>query len=125
MKNRLKNAVYMVCAFFFLFLGMIGVVIPLLPTTPFLLTAAFFFAKGSQRFNRWFLSTRLYQNHLEEFLKTRAMTRQKKLWIVIPVSLMLFVTAALAQKTILRVVIFVLVMVIYYYFAFRIKTIRE
>lgn len=54
--------------------GAVGVVLPLLPTVPFLLLASFFFAKGSDRFHNWFKSTKLYKNHLESFEKNRSMT---------------------------------------------------
>ena len=125
MKKSLSNALYMVPAFFFLFLGAVGVVIPILPTTPFLLLAAFFFTKGSPRFNRWFLRTALYRNHLEDFIRTRSMTLRKKLFIVIPVSLMLFVTAWMMDKIALRVFILTLVLFIWYYFTFQIRTIKD
>ena len=48
-------------------LGGIGVVLPVLPTVPFLLVASFCFAKGSDRFNNWIKSTGLYKNNLESF----------------------------------------------------------
>ena len=53
------------------------------------------------------------------------MTRRKKLYIVIPVSLMLFATAWLTSKTALRALILSLVLVIFYYFTFQISTIKD
>ena len=48
-------------------LGAVGAAVPLLPAFPFLMLAAFCFARISRRLNDWFLSTRLYKNNLESF----------------------------------------------------------
>lgn len=119
------NIIYIILAFLFLGLGFLGVVLPILPTTPFLLLASYFFSKGSPKFNRWFLSTKLYKNHLEDFIETRSMTLKKKLCITIPVSTMLFFTAYRMDKTYTRIIIISLILFIYYYFSFQIKTVKE
>ena len=64
---KISKPFWIALGFIALALGAIGVPLPLLPTTPFLLLAAFCFAKGSERLNHWFKSTRLYKNHLESF----------------------------------------------------------
>ena len=65
--------IYLTLAFLCLICGSVGIVIPGLPTTPLLLAASFFFAKGSDRFHRWFLGTKLYHKHLESFVQHKTM----------------------------------------------------
>ena len=83
---------FIILGFIFVGIGVIGIAVPILPTTPFLLLASFFFAKGSKRFHDWFMSTKLYKKHLESFVKSRAMTLKSKLSILLPVSAMLIIT---------------------------------
>ena len=62
--------------------GTVGVVVPILPTTPFYLLAAMCLAKGSRKLHGWFLSTKLYKKHLEGFVQKRAMSWKAKLSII-------------------------------------------
>lgn len=52
----LKKTLLMGLGHFFLILGIIGIVVPGLPTTPFLLLAGYFYSKGSERFHHWLLA---------------------------------------------------------------------
>ena len=125
MKSKFLKIIYIVLAFVFLGLGVLGVIIPVLPTTPFLLLASYFFAKGSERFHKWFLSTKLYQNHLADFLRTRGMSLKRKLSILLPVSTMLIVTAILINSLYVRVGICIIIVFKYYYFFAHIRTIGK
>ncbi|MTQ98416.1 DUF454 family protein [Pseudoflavonifractor sp. BIOML-A6] len=117
--------VYLALAFLFLAVGAVGVVLPVLPTTPFLLVAGACFARGSERFHRWFLGTRLYQKHLDSFVKSRAMTLRTKLCILLPASGMLILAMVLVPILPMRIFILCLIAFKYFYFFTRIKTIRE
>lgn len=88
MKKAL-NAVCVVLAFLCLGIGCIGIVLPFLPTTPFLLLALVLFAKGSERFHRWFLSTGIYKKYLEDFVATRSMKRSVKKRVITVVTILL------------------------------------
>ncbi|MFV0351768.1 MAG: YbaN family protein [Oscillospiraceae bacterium] len=114
---------YIALGFIFFALGAVGAFIPVLPTTPFLLAASFFFAKGSQRFNRWFLSTKLYKNHLESFVATRSMTLKTKICLLAFASIMLLIAFFMMSNIYGRIFILCLIAFKYYYFIFRIKTI--
>jgi len=72
--------------------GAIGVFLPLLPTTPFLLLAAFLYARSSQRFYDWLVGNRWIGDYLRRYYERRCMTRRHKtatvafLWIVLALS---------------------------------------
>jgi len=59
--------------------GAVGVFVPLLPTTPFLLLAAFLFARGSKRLHAWLLGNRLFGGYIRRYIERRSMTRRHKL----------------------------------------------
>lgn len=80
-------------------LGVVGVFVPLLPTTPFLLLAAYLYARSSDRFYRRLLGNRWIGGYLRRYYEQRSMTRRHKaftlvlLWTVIALSAALAVDA--------------------------------
>ena len=86
------------CGLLALALGLIGVVLPLLPTTPFLLLAAFCFFHGSARLHCWLESHPWMGKQLRLWREQRAISRTVKLsaiiylWLTISISIGFFVT---------------------------------
>lgn len=124
LKSNFMKALYIFLGFFFVGLGGLGVVLPVLPTTPFLLLASYFFAKGSERFNKWFISTKLYKNYLEDFIRDRAMELKTKIKILLSASAMLLLAAYMVDILPFRIFIGFIFIYKYYYFARRIRTIK-
>jgi uncharacterized membrane protein YbaN (DUF454 family) len=75
-----------------LLLGLVGVVVPVLPTTPFLLLAAYCFARSSARAHRWLLTNKVFGRQLRDYLEGRTLPAKVKvgvlvvLWAVMAVS---------------------------------------
>ena len=65
---KIKKALWACLGCLGVALGAIGVVVPVLPTVPFLLLAAFSFARSSEKLQSWFVGTRLYKNNLESYV---------------------------------------------------------
>jgi len=64
-------------------LGAVGVVLPLLPTTPFLLLAAYAFARSSERWHRWLMEHKLFGPMINDWNRYGAIDRQTKIVSII------------------------------------------
>lgn len=60
-----------------------GAVLPLLPTTPFLILAAICFTNSSRKFKIWLESTQIYKNYVENLKKYKGYTMKEKIRILI------------------------------------------
>ena len=122
-RKKIINGIFIALGFICAGIGAVGVVLPILPTAPFLLLASVCFAKGSQKFHNWFKSTKLYKNNLESFEKDRSMTMKTKLCILLPVSALMLMAFFMMNNLPGRITLAVLIMIKYWYFIFMIKTI--
>jgi len=59
-------------------LAVVGIVLPLLPTAPFLLLAAFFFARSSSRLHNWLLSHPTFGPFIDDWNTSGAIRPQAK-----------------------------------------------
>jgi uncharacterized membrane protein YbaN (DUF454 family) len=78
-RSRLLRWVLIAAGFIALALGVIGLFLPLLPTTPFILLAAACFARSSQRFHRWLLANRIFGPMVREWETHRSIPYRTKL----------------------------------------------
>lgn len=122
----MKKTIYLIIGFIGLILGAIGVVVPLLPAFPFLLMAAYGFAKSSKRLHTWFIATRLYKDNLESYVKGEGMTMKTKIRIMITVTILMTIGFIMMHKVFIGQIILGLVWLFHIiYFLFGIKTIKS
>ena len=90
-------------------LGIVGIFVPVLPTTPFLLLAAACYARGSQRFCGWLLNNKWFGRYIRNYLERKGIPLRVKvvtvtlLWITIGVSVA-FAVETLVLKLILVII---------------------
>ncbi len=90
-------------------IGIVGIFVPLLPTTPFLLLAAACYLRSSQKFYGWLLNNRFIGAYLRNYLQGKGMPRKIKiitvllLWVTITCSI-IFAVQGLIIRVLLLVV---------------------
>lgn len=92
--------------------GIIGIVLPILPTTPFFLVTAYAFNKGSKRFSNWFLKHTIVQKYVADL----QMTKMKKWVLNISVDGILMVYIFIVDVMIIRILLILLIISKHYVF---------
>lgn len=100
-----------------LLLGIIGVVLPVLPTTPFLLLAGFCYARSSAAFEKWLRSSKLYQLYVADYAETKTIPKARKNRITWQILLLMGISIFLAPIVWVKVgLVGLLIFILYYLF---------
>ena len=75
----MSRYIYLAFGWLFLIIGIIGIVVPLLPTTPFLILTAFCFSKGSERMHMWLLNHKVFGPPINEWNQKGVIRRKYKI----------------------------------------------
>ena len=95
----------------FLALGLIGIPLPLLPTTPFLLVAAACYLRGSRRMYDWMMTNKYFGAYLRDYLEGKGVAITAKvaalsaLWAVIAFSAVFATESAIVRVGLLAVAV--------------------
>ncbi len=120
----MKKIIFMIIGFIALAFGLIGILVPLFPTVPFLLLASIMFAKSSDKVNSWFKSTKIYQNHLESYVNKQGMLLNTKLKIMLMVTILLGIACIMMKDVFIGQIVIIVVWICHIlYFTFKVKTI--
>ena len=122
--NRIKKIIFVIVGFISLLLGIIGTVLPILPTVPFLLLASYCFARGSNKFEVWFKSSKIYKKYLENFILNKSMTLKQKIYISTFADIMIAFPLVILNNLYIKLFLIIIIIFKYYYFIFKIKTIK-
>ncbi len=89
-------------------LGTIGIFLPLLPTTPFLLLAAACYLRSSERFYNWLVSHPLLSKYLLAYLDGKGIPRKAKIYTTLPLWVSLTISAWLVPIAWVRIALVVI-----------------
>ena len=125
MKNDILNKILVGSGSFFLLIGIIGIFVPILPTTPFLLLAAACYARGSKKCYNWLINNKWFGDYIKNYQEGRGIPLTVKLltisllWITIVFSIIVIVTNYLIQIILIIIAIAITIHI------FTIKTMKK
>lgn len=86
MTEHLKRTIFLVLGSLFFIVGLVGVLLPILPTTPFMILSAACFAESSPRFHKMLLNNRWFGEDLRRWESNKTMkraTKKRATWVII------------------------------------------
>lgn len=101
--SSFKKGIFVVAGTISLALGAVGVFLPILPTTPFLLLSAACYYRGSERMHRWLLNNKLFGRYIRDYKEGKGISQMGKiftlflLWITICYSALFLVNNYIVQ----------------------------
>lgn len=124
-EKSMKKTIYMVLGFLFLGIGIVGIYLPLLPATPFLLISSYFFARGSKKFNDYFISTKLYRENIEPIKEKKGLSLNRKFKILFMITIFIGISIFFMKNINGRIALVLVLLFHYLYFFIRVKTVKE
>jgi uncharacterized membrane protein YbaN (DUF454 family) len=104
MLTRAARITWLVVGFVALALGALGIALPLLPTTPFILLAAFAFAQSSEKLHQWLLDHNVFGPLIDNWQRHGAISRRAKLLSVVSMAAVLVISVAMALPMVVIIV---------------------
>jgi len=106
-------------------LGIIGIFVPVLPTTPFLLLAAACYARSSQRFYGWLLNNKWFGNYIRNYLERKGVPLKVKVLTITLLWITIGISAAFAVQTLVIRLILVLIAIAASIHVLSIRTLKQ
>ena len=107
--------IYFIIGILSLGMGVLGIVLPVLPTTPFLLLAIACFSRSSKRFEDWLYHTKMYQIYVADFRETGSISKERKKKVIVSIYILMGISIYLAPTIWVKLGLFVLTIFITYY----------
>jgi uncharacterized membrane protein YbaN (DUF454 family) len=80
--NKIARGTLIVAGTIFVGFGVVGIFLPILPTTPFFLLAAACYARSSERFYYWLLHNKWFGNYIKNYREGKGISLAVKLWTI-------------------------------------------
>lgn len=119
------KSIYLLAGCLSLFLGLIGVILPVLPTTPFLLLAGYCFARSSKSLEESLKKSKLYTYYAKDYATSRSIAKSKKKAIIIQIYILMGISIYFAPLLPVKIFLGLLTVFITYYLFWAIPDKKE
>lgn len=103
---KLKKIFLIISGSFFIFLGTIGIFIPILPTTPFILLAAACYIKSSEKLYNWLTSNKIFSKYIKNYSLKKGMTKNTKLKVILLGLLAIIISSFFTYNTNEKIILY-------------------
>ncbi|MGB9697622.1 MAG: YbaN family protein [Ignavibacteria bacterium] len=107
--SGLKKGIFLIAGFFFTGIGILGIFTPILPTTVFLLIAAYFFSRSSERLYGWLLNSKISGSYIKAYREGKPIPLISRitsiifLWVMLSLSIVVFVKSIVIRILLIAV----------------------
>lgn len=112
---------YLLAGILSLLLALIGVILPILPTTPLVMLSCYCFSKSSDKFHIWLINSNIYKKYAKDFIENKTLTFRRKVILLSFASTMLLFPLIILDFA-FKLIIIALYIYLYYYFIYKIST---
>jgi len=124
--NPIIKALWVIAGSVFVVLGAFGVILPGLPTTPFLILAAACYIRSSQRLYDWLIANKTFGPYLKDYREGKGIPRRaKKIALVMMTIFVGYAVLFALDDLIVRIVVLILGMIGFYYVAYRVPSAKD
>ena len=124
--NPIIKALWVIAGSVFVVLGAFGVILPGLPTTPFLILAAACYIRSSQRLYDWLIANKTFGPYLKDYREGKGIPRRaKKIALVMMTIFVGYAVLFALDDLIVRIIVLILGMIGFYYVAYRVPSTKD
>ena len=111
--EKVKRLLFTILGTLFLGIGCIGLILPILPTTPFLILATACYVRGSDRIYRWMMRNRLFGEFIRNYLEGKGITSRQKVFTLALLWLMIAITIFyMIENIMIRILLFIIALAV-------------
>jgi len=118
----LKRFIYIAAGSLAFLLGLIGIVVRGIPTTPLMLLTLYCWTKGSPRLSAWLRGSIFYKKFLQKYERRKGLTKREKISIQLFAALMMTISFVIINILTVRIFLVICLLIQTYVFRFKIPT---